>query len=223
MYHTQHPIPGELYRAYLAAMSIMEYNGSGMVAMVGKDCVAVASDMRLGVQLQTVAMDMPKVFRMHDKLYVGLAGLATDMLTFKQNLEFRIKMYKLREERDIPPRVFANLVSNMLYEKRFGPYFVEPVIAGLDKDNKPYLCAMDLIGAPVTAKDFVVGGTASEELYGTCESLYRPDLEPEDLFETVSQALLAGVNRDCLSGWGAIVHIITPEGVTTRTLKTKKD
>lgn len=32
--------------------------------------------------------------------------------------------------------------------------------------------------------------------------------EPEDLFETVSQALLNAVDRDALSGWGAIVHIM---------------
>lgn len=32
--------------------------------------------------------------------------------------------------------------------------------------------------------------------------------EPEDLFETISQALLNAVDRDALSGWGAVVHIM---------------
>ena len=32
--------------------------------------------------------------------------------------------------------------------------------------------------------------------------------EPDDLFETVSQALLNAVDRDCLSGWGAVVHVM---------------
>lgn len=49
--------------------------------MAGKDCVAIASDMRFGVQNQTQACDMKKVFKIHDHLYVGLAGLATDMQT----------------------------------------------------------------------------------------------------------------------------------------------
>lgn len=191
--------------------------------MCGKNCVAIACDTRFGIQLQTVATDMPKVFRMTDKLYVGLAGLATDMITVKQVLEYRLKMYRLTEDRDISPKAFSNLVSSLLYEKRFGPYFIEPVIAGLDENNEPYICAMDLIGAPVSTKDFLVGGTSSEELYGTCESLFRANLEPEDLFETVSQALLAGVNRDCLSGWGALVYIISPEGVVVRKLKSKQD
>jgi 20S proteasome subunit beta 3 len=32
--------------------------------------------------------------------------------------------------------------------------------------------------------------------------------EPDELFETLSQALLAAVDRDALSGWGAVVHIM---------------
>ena len=32
--------------------------------------------------------------------------------------------------------------------------------------------------------------------------------EPEDLFETISQALMNAVDRDALSGWGATVHVM---------------
>lgn len=46
---------------------------------------------------------------------------------------------------------------------------------------------------------------------------------PEELFEVVSQCLLAAVDRDALSGWGAEVHIVTPEGTHTRTLKCRQD
>ena len=208
-------------------MSIMEYNGSGVVAMAGKNCVAIASDMRFGVQQQTLSGDLHKVFRMHEKCYIGMAGLITDMQTLESKLNFRIKMYELREERKIKPSVFSNLVSTMLYESRFGPWFIEPVVCGLEdkggEKNVPYLCAMDLIGAPVYTDDFVVSGTCSEQLYGVCEAMYKPNMEPEDLFETVSQCLLAAVDRDCLAGWGAIVHIITPDGVTSRQLKSRQD
>lgn len=49
--------------------------------MTGADCVAIACDTRFGIQNQTNATDMPKVFKIHDRLFVGLAGLATDMMT----------------------------------------------------------------------------------------------------------------------------------------------
>jgi len=40
-------------------------------------------------------------------------------------------MYRLREEREMSTEAFANMVTSMLYEARFGPFFCEPIIAGL--------------------------------------------------------------------------------------------
>ncbi|GJM97884.1 hypothetical protein PR202_ga14845 [Eleusine coracana subsp. coracana] len=191
------------------ASQIFEYNGSAVVAMVGKNCFAIASDRRLGVQLQTVATDFQRVFKIHDKLYIGLSGLATDAQTLYQRLVFRHKLYQLREERDMKPETFASLVSALLYEKR------------------------------ELAKDFVVSGTASESLYGACESIFKPNMkihksldnmllfsmtkEPEELVETISQALLSSVDRDCLSGWGGYVLLLTPTEVQERVLKARMD
>lgn len=71
-----------------------------MVAMVGKDCVAIASDLRLGNQslgissnFQKVRMfservflipclnSSTKIFSITDRIYLGLPGLATDVTT----------------------------------------------------------------------------------------------------------------------------------------------
>jgi 20S proteasome subunit beta 3 len=104
-------------------------------------------------------------------------------------------MYTIKEEREIEPETFAHLVSSTLYEHRFGPYFIEPVMAGLSKTPsggvKPFIAATDLIGCLNFAKDFVVAGTASTKLYGVAEGLWEPDLE-----------------RDAYSGWGCIVHVM---------------
>ena len=62
-------------------LQITEYNGSALVAMVGKNCFAIASDRRLGVQLQTIATDFQRIFKIHDRLLIGLSGLATDSQT----------------------------------------------------------------------------------------------------------------------------------------------
>jgi len=191
--------------------------------MVGKNCVAIATDLRFGVGPQTVAFDLPKVFKINNKLFVGLPGLLTDTQTMVKLLRFRTNLYELKEEKEISPKTFSNMVASILYQRRFGPYFVEPVIAGLDKNNKPFISAMDLIGAPVDAKDFVLAGSCSEELYGMAESLWRPDLEPDELFEIISQCILSAFDRNAISGWGAIVHVITPTQLITRKLKTRQD
>lgn len=191
--------------------------------MAGNGCFAIASDRRFGQQQMTVSCDYSKIFKMHDKLFIGMSGLSTDVSTLDELFRFKMNMYKLREERLIKPETFANVVASTLYEKRFGPYFIEPVIAGLKEDGSVYLCATDLIGAKDEPEDFVVTGTCYESLLGMAESLWRPNLEPDELFEVISQALLSALDRDCLSGWGAVVHVVTPDSITTKTIKGRMD
>jgi 20S proteasome subunit beta 3 len=225
----------------------MSYNGTALVAMTGKNCVGIASDRRFGVQAQTLSTDSKKIFPMHDKVMVGLSGLNTDVHTFSSLLKYRVNMYEspppspsrshvlsppgnhsrrrynLREERNISPQACLKLISSMLYGRRFGPYFCEPVVAGLDEENKPFIGATDFFGAACLSEDFAVGGSCTEQLYGISESLYKPNMEPEELFEVMSQCLLAGVDRDCISGWGGSVHIICPDRVISRTLRGRMD
>lgn len=198
-------------------------NGGAAVAMVGKDCIAIACDLRLGNQSLGLANDFEKIFQFGDKTFLSLTGLATDVIGLKETFTLKNNLYKLREERQLEPKTLANLVSSTLYERRFGPWFVGPIVAGLSSKNVPFICGFDSIGCIDFAKDFIVSGTAADQLYGMCESLYEPNLEPEDLFETISQALLNAVDRDALSGWGAVVYVVTKDKVVKRTLKTRQD
>ncbi|GAA0151862.1 protease [Lithospermum erythrorhizon] len=157
-------------------MSIFEYKGSALVAMVGTYCFAIASDRRLGVQLQTIATDFKRIYNIHPKLFIGLSVL--------------LAMLKLCIN------VSSSTSNSMSFAKR-------PVIAGLGDDDKPFICTMDAIGAKELAKDFVVAA--------------------EELFETISQALLSSVDRDCLSGWGGHVYVVTPMEVTEKILKGRMD
>lgn len=55
------------------------------------------------------------------------------------------------------------MVLNLFYERRFGFYFVELVIVGLDlKINELYIVVLDLIGCLMEMKDFVVSGICLE-------------------------------------------------------------
>eukprot|EP01063_Lacrimia_lanifica_P024611 TRINITY_DN32483_c0_g1_i1.p2 TRINITY_DN32483_c0_g1~~TRINITY_DN32483_c0_g1_i1.p2 ORF type:complete len:221 (+),score=102.05 TRINITY_DN32483_c0_g1_i1:48-665(+) len=205
-------------------MSIFAYNGGAVVAMMGKDSIAIASDNRLGTQFNTIARNNIKVHQVGKKVFVGLPGLETDNQTLLAKIKFRMNMFRLREEREMPVKAVAAMLGNLLYEHRWGMFFVEPVVAGLDDDGKPYCVAFDSIGAGCAPDDFVVTGTAQDSLLGMCESLWRPDMDEDELFEVTSQALMASLDRDCLAGWGATVKILTADGkCTTRQLKTRMD
>ena len=93
-------------------MSILEYNGASIVAMKGKNCVAIAADKRLGIRFQTVSCDFQKIFPVGKKLFIGLPGLATDVMTFSNELKFHANLYNLSENRELSPKTFLSMVSN---------------------------------------------------------------------------------------------------------------
>ena len=59
-----------------------------------------------------------QVFPITEKLYIGLTGLASDVLSVNQLLNFKCNLYKLRENREIKPEAFSAMLSSLLYEKR---------------------------------------------------------------------------------------------------------
>ena len=172
-----------------------------------------------------------------------------------------------RRKKMISPRAVTMLMSALLYRRRNSPYYVEPVVVGLEdvrvpitsleggeeesniEDNnvissndihqaivpsgtsplelistlqkekqiihspyktiqKPYLCGTDMLGAQSTSTSFVCSGVASRSLHGTAEALWKPNLDGEELVEVCGRAFVSALERDILSGYGAVVYLI---------------
>jgi 20S proteasome subunit beta 3 len=94
---------------FLSFQSIFSYNGGAVCAMTGDGCFAIATDLRFGQELKTVTMDFPKAFEMAPNLWLGLTGLATDVMTVRQKMEFRKQMYELTENRKMKTKVGISL------------------------------------------------------------------------------------------------------------------
>lgn len=58
-----------------------------------------------------------------------------------QDLSSEVALKSLAEaDRPIAPAALAGLLSTLLYSRRGSPWFVEPIVAGLDPRGRPYLC-----------------------------------------------------------------------------------
>ncbi|KAA3675341.1 20S proteasome subunit beta 3 [Paragonimus westermani] len=99
-------------------MSILSYNGSAIIGMIGENCAAIASDLRFGVNFQTISTDFSKVHQLGPRIFVGFAGLVTDNQTVFQRLQFRKNVYELRENKSIRPQTITTMLANLLYERR---------------------------------------------------------------------------------------------------------
>ena len=118
------------------------------------------------------------------------------------------------------PRTFASLVGTTLYEHRFGPFFVTPMVVGL-QEGKPVVCTYDSIGTQSTTEKFLVGGTAAQNFYTLCEAYYKDGIKPEELESILSNVLVNGCDRDIMSGYGGLVYTMTADEIKTTSLKTK--
>ena len=211
--------------------SPMTMNGGSILAMAGKDCVALAVDKRFGSGPQMVNIAPRHVWTPHPNLLMGFVGFEGDVVSLMQDLKLQVSSKRNRglgfgagtaAERRVSPTALASIASHVLYQRR--GYYVEPLVVGLiEKTHQPFLCAMDMIGAQSFSTSFVCAGAASKSLYGTAEALWKPKLEANELVEVCGKAFQSALERDCLSGYGILVYLITKNGITEFDLATRND
>lgn len=177
------------FRGFTFAKSMAWIQGNFVAARRCVDSVGAANEghaAELGVFLQAtlrcVSTETGRIWSGHAPSNLRLFS-PTSCSSVTVNLGFsasrRVVSHRTAQHRHMSLTIccfFLLLFGSCL---RFGPYFVEPIVAGLKSDKKPFISAFDLIGAPVVTDDFVVGGTCTNNLYGMCESLYRPNMVSE--------------------------------------------
>lgn len=163
-------------------------------------------------------------------IILGFVGLETDVRSLSHKLKIQLTATRNRAlgfgtdlaSRRLTPAALAHLTSHVLYRKR--GYYVEPIVVGLmEKTYQPFLCSMDMIGALSFSKQFVVSGAASKSLYGTAEALWRKGLEANELVEVCGKAFQSALERDCYSGYGILVYLITKDGIVEYDIVSRND
>jgi 20S proteasome subunit beta 3 len=235
----------------------MTLNGGSILAMTGENCVAIAVDKRFGSGPQMVNISPRTVYIPNSNVLVAFSGLEGDVQSLSREVAVQVSSKISRNigfgfqdsasTSIISAKSMSQLLSHLLYRRRQSPYFVEPIIAGIEKivdesehkdiishhsdqtmlfdesnENtsiqekssiryRPFLCAQDCIGAQSRSDSFVCSGAASKSLYGTAEAMWRPGLTSEELIQICGKAFLSALERDCLSGYGAIIYLIDGE------------
>ena len=193
---------------------------------------------------------MPRqVLTPHPRLLVAFTGLEGDIQSLKRELTTTVESTTLPrvcttgstmssspqrpdQPKEISATAMSSLTSHILYRRRTSPYYVEPIVVGLEKEwnakdrqveHRPFLCGYDLIGAQSTSRAFVCAGVASQSLYGAAEAAWRPGLSPEELARVCGKAFLSALERDSLSGYGAVVYLITKDKLVEIELACRND
>lgn len=104
----------------------------------------------------------------------------------------------------------ATLLSNILNNNRYYPFYVQLLVGGID-ENGPSLYAVDALGGASKEEEMVATGSGSPMAFGVLEDRYQKDMTEEEAVSLAVRAVRSAMKRDAGSGEGIHVVVITKE------------
>lgn len=204
---------------------------SSIVAIAGENFAVIGADTRLSAGYSIFSRDHSKLFQMTSKAVLASCGNWADSDTMTSILKTRVKQYAdTHENREISLNALAQLMSTMMYGRRFFPYYVSNILAGI-YEGKGYVYSYDPIGH--CERHFYRAGGSSAALLqplldnqvGLKNMANNPDLPLtiDRAVDLVSDAFISAAERDIYTGDGILISIITENGVENRTVPLRKD
>ena len=151
-----------------------------------------------------------KIFKIDDNLGLTIAGMVADAQEIVRVLKAQVELYKVGREVDrmgVEPA--TTLLSNIMYSKKFFPYYVQLLLGGID--TKPRLYSFDPYGG-IGVEDRVSTGSGSPVAYGVLEDRYKKKGTVETNLPIAVKALRAAMERDIATGDGISVVTVTEKG-----------
>ena len=186
--------------------------GTTTVGVVCKDAVVLGAERKATMGYLVASKDTPKIKKLDEHIAMTVAGLVGDAQALDRYIKAELKLYKLQEEMAISVKGAANLVANILYSRRFFPYYVQLLLGGYD--DKPRLFSLGADGSVIEEKEYFSTGSGSPMALGVLEDGYKKDLTKEDAKKLVARAIDSARKRDIASGGSGIdIVVIDSKGI----------
>ncbi|RWS07997.1 hypothetical protein B4U79_09465 [Dinothrombium tinctorium] len=207
-------------------------NGGTVIAVGGKGFVIIGCDSRLSSGYTINTRFQPKLFKLTPQTVLGSAGCWCDVLTFVRLIEARLKMYSYEHNKTMSTPATAQLVSIMLYYKRFFPYYVSNLVAGLDEEGNGVVYSYDPVGHCEQSTYCATGSSSAFiqpllDNYVGKKNIANAEkgklLTQEEALRVVNDAFVSATERNMYCGDSIILNIITEKGIEERVIPLRKD
>lgn len=186
--------------------------GTTTCALTCKDGVVLAADTRASAGYFIVDRNVMKIQKIDEHLGMTIAGGVADAQNLVDLLRYNANLYRLsNKDRLIPVKSAARLCSNVLFNQRYYPYYVQLIMAGFDKNGGGSIYNIDLFGS-ITSEKFISTGSGSPVAYGYLESEFKKDLSVNDAYKIAIQAIAAAIRRNSGTGDNINAVIIDKDG-----------
>ncbi|MFX1490663.1 MAG: proteasome subunit beta [Promethearchaeota archaeon] len=190
--------------------------GAATVGITFENGVVIGAEKRVLWGYTVVSKTGKKVFPITENIIVGSAGVSGDYQMLSSFLTAESNLFGLENRRSITVKAAAQLLSNILFSRKYMPYLTQTLIGGVDQDGS-HLYSLDLAGSLIK-ETYAAVGTATSLVLGVLEANYREDLSKEDAIDLAVKAIRSATRRDAMSGDGIDLLIVTPGGIETKHL-----
>ncbi len=191
-------------------MEMENKKGTTTLGLVFRDGVVAAAEHRATMGTLIAHKTTQKVFKIDEHMLLTTAGLVGDAQLLARLLRVEAELYKLERDEPMPVKGAATLMANILNQRKFYPYYVQLIIAGVDT-NGPHVFSLDAAGGAIEDV-YTTTGSGSPYVFGVLEDNYKEGMKEDEAIDIVIRALTAAIKRDSASGNGMDVVVITKKG-----------
>ncbi|MBN2478563.1 archaeal proteasome endopeptidase complex subunit beta [Candidatus Micrarchaeota archaeon] len=184
--------------------------GTTTVGLVSAEGVVLASDRRATMGYLIASKDIDKIYPISDNIAMTVAGSVGDAQKLVRWMKAELKLYSLKEGKQITVEAAATLLANILSQYKFFPFFVQLLIGGTDRSGS-HVYSVDMLGG-VTEEKYTSTGSGSPIAYGVLEEMYKEDLNVDDTVRVAAKAVSAAMKRDAASGENVDVCVVDKRG-----------
>ena len=184
----------------------LKKTGTTIMGMICKDAVVIASERRATMGTLIAHKATKKLYKIDEHIALATSGLVGDLQVLSRYLSAEVNLYRLKRGVRIPVMSAATLMSNILNQRKFYPYYVQLILGGYDSKGG-HVFSLDAAGGAIPDK-YTAGGSGSPYVFGVLEDLYRDNLTTDEGVDIAIRAVTAAMGRDSASGNGIDIAII---------------
>jgi len=184
--------------------------GTTTLGITCKEGVVMGTERRATMGTLIAHKSTQKLFKIDEHLALCVAGLVGDAQVLARYLTAEVELYRLKQNSEMSVKAASTLMSNILAGRRFYPYYVQLLMGGTDREGG-HVYSLDAAGGSIPDK-YVTGGSGSPYVYGVLEDHFKDDLTASEATDLAIRALSAAMKRDCASGDGMDIAVITSKG-----------
>lgn len=205
-------------------------NGGTVVCVAGDDFAIGVGDTRLSVGYSIHSRMQSKITKLTSRCSIASSGMQADVQTLHKWLKTRVAMFRHQHREEPSVIAVAQLLSTVLYSRRFFPYYTFNVLFGIDSEGKGAVFGYDAIGSFERAQ-YNCAGTGSQltmsildnQIARNNQQKPKPKMTKEETVALVRGVLASAGERDIFTGDHAEVVLIDATGVHSEFVPLRND